>query len=155
MEDSALTLSLLNLRLTKTGMPPAEFNYSNMVFPPKGEKAGDDEELQRNPSETRPLNLKDTDAKLIAGAHVLALRPAHKAWSLPQQRGFVPDRQLANNITDADAALRAFAWITHLLPVALLTDIKAAFPHLSQKYLFLVMEVIGAPEGFRNVLMAL
>ena len=58
------------------GLPlPLSFNESVAVFPPKGSKEEDATGIWRAPDETRPLGLKNTDAKIINGTIAHAISP--------------------------------------------------------------------------------
>ena len=80
------------------------------------------------------------------------------------QRGFIPGRQLGENIVDLDSAGRAFglegetSFVEHLgkrfCPLLAFFDFAAAFSSLIQRWLFLVLPFIGTPAGIYNVLEA-
>ena len=125
-----------------------------MCFPPKGQELEDEREIRRAAEQTRPLSLKNTDSKLIASGQVSVQRDTHMAWTV-RNRGFVPGRQLALNVVEADACLRAVAWAQHLLPIAICFDFAAASPSISQRFLMLLLEVMQADEGFRNIVQSL
>ncbi len=85
-----------------------EFNASFIHFAPKGEEEADVHEVIRNEMDARPLSLKNTDNKIITGAHVVPFRAFAKNHTHKYQRGFVPGRNFLGNVVDLDAAARFF-----------------------------------------------
>ena len=78
-----MTLSPASMEISRHGYTPFGFNDSFLVTPPKGQHEGDHVEVKRLAGETRPLSLRNTDAKLIASASVVAFRTVHKEWTDP------------------------------------------------------------------------
>ena len=72
------------------------------VFAPKGNEPEDLVEVIREASVTRPLNIKNTDNKTVAGVINNKWKPIIKHNIVSTQRGFVPDRQLVQNVVDLD-----------------------------------------------------
>ena len=80
------------------------------------------------------------------------------------QRGFTPGRQIGQNIVDLDSGARAFGMTGEvsfsnplgkfLCPLLAFFDYAAAFPSLSQQFMFLVLSFIGMPEGLYRVVEA-
>ena len=84
-----------------------EFSESLTCFLPKGECDGDSIEIIRNPTDVRPLGLKNTDNKAICAVWSRLLRAQTAKQSCPIQRGFVSGRSLLANVPDLDCAARA------------------------------------------------
>ena len=58
----------------------------------------------RHPKDTRPLGLRDTANKVVAGAWAHSLRPVLMGGACPEQRGFVPRWHFLANVLDIDTA---------------------------------------------------
>ena len=77
-------------------------------------------------------------------------------WASPIQNGFVTGRALTRNIPTLDSAARIYGLrAPQLLPNISLYDFKAAFPSVSWKWLFLLLDRSGLPIGLRNILRAM
>ena len=79
-----------------SGAPaPMHFNDGLWAFLPKGEQEDDGSTgpgfVERMPSETRPLTMKNTDNKIIAAAVTYASIPTFKDTVNSTQQGFVPE----------------------------------------------------------------
>jgi len=95
----------------------------------------------REPLETRPLSLKNTDNKTIVQANVLMLEPQYKKNTHKVQNGFVSGRSFLQNLVDIDAAGRIYSSkyqgsmpslkITKNIPVIGAYDFKPHFRLLS------------------------
>ena len=73
--------------------PPVEFLASLMVFLPKGAEDSDNEEIERSADVTRPLNLSNTDAKIITKLIERPLGQVAQAMVVRNQFGFVKHRR--------------------------------------------------------------
>ena len=58
-------------------------------------------------AQTRPLSIRNCDAKIVSGSMTRALAPAHSHHVVETARGFVAQRQLSLNAVDLDAAARS------------------------------------------------
>ena len=132
---------------------PFPFYASLGIFPPKGTCPQDQVEVIREPEKTRPLNLKNTDNKAICGTVISGYYQPMKESTHRTQRGFVPGRQLTQNVLDLDSASRILAFMNrklgkNTLPAVLaLFDFIAAFPLVFHSWIMLVLELRGFPEG--------
>ena len=122
-----------------------DFNASDMVFLQKSisgthDTAGD----FCIPEDTRPLNIANTDNRLLANAVRLRLEPVLDAWISPMQRGFLPGRSLLSNVLDVDEGMMTTA-LAHPAGAALFFDFKAAFPSVLHSFLLGVLRHIGLP----------
>ena len=79
------------------------------MFITKGEDEEDDNLVSRFPSETRPLTLKNDDNKIIAATLNQSAKSVLKQGACWIQRGFVPARQLVDNVVDVDSAARLYS----------------------------------------------
>jgi hypothetical protein len=141
--------------LLDTGKLPAHFNESLMIFLPKGELEDDIFQTRRTADATRPLNLSNTIAKVIASALSRPLTSVAKHTVVAQQRGFIQGRCLIDNIVELDALLLRAAKYYADKHGLLLLDIKAAFPSLSQEWMFQVLRKMQIPRMVIRALRAL
>ena len=113
------------LRTMMRGRPaPLCFNDSFAVIPPKSATEADDSQVTRAAEDTRPLNLKNTDNKSLAGVINTKLSRPIAAWSEKAQRGFVKGRQGLDNIVDVDIQARIADFLAHSsdIPAIVLYD---------------------------------
>ena len=109
----------------------------------------------REAEDTRPLGLKCSDNKVIAGV-------ANHTWKsmladqLGQaQRGFLSGRYPSLNILDLDAWCRKLSFPgASELPLLVLFDFAAAFPSISHRFLFTVLRWLKVPAGLMRLLEA-
>ena len=125
--------------------------------------------VAREPFDTRPLTCKCNDNKSVAAVSCVSLAPVTVSCTSDLQRGFVPGRQILQNVLEMDSMSRILAMrcmhsrsstsLSNFLPhdsVAKLAclalfDYQTAFPSVIHKWIFLVLGAIGAPEGFVNL----
>jgi hypothetical protein len=125
-----------------------------------------------HPMELRPLTLKNTANKIIAGVLNWIVHPVVRATACSIQRGFIQGRQLVQNVLDLDFSARRdsllfsaqknhklgfFAdlsiskvGVLNTLPVLLLFDFAAAFPSVKHAWMFYLLETIRMPLGLKN-----
>ena len=84
--------------------PAAGFNNSRMSFQVKGEDDHDSISVLRDPMCTRPLNMKNTDNKIIASANCIALNPDFITITHKTQNGFTQGVNFLVNLVDVDSA---------------------------------------------------
>lgn len=101
-------LSGMSAHLASGGRGPTEWNWSCLVFPPKGERREDSEGIARQAVDTRPLSLKNSDNKLVCHGWLSAIKGAIVRNAAASQNGFVPTRNLVQNIVDLDTAAHCF-----------------------------------------------
>jgi hypothetical protein len=142
-----------------------------MCFGPKGDEPGDNLEVVRDAADVRPLNLKNTDNKIITGANIRPFKPYATSHTHKYQRGFVPGRNFLSNVVDLDSAARLYslyatgrffsdvpkseplpAGKTSLIPVLPFFDFAAAFPSVIHRWIFLAIERRGFPYWFRSLI---
>ena len=130
-------------------------NFSDFAFLPKGSaEAGRNDLIDcvRQPGQTRPLSLKNQDAKAIAAAINWQLKVVAEKHTDTSQQGFVAGRNFAKHIVQMDCEARAASLDPSALtqhPVFLSFDFASAFPSLSRKYLGKVLERFKLPLGYR------
>ena len=136
------------------------FNHGLFVFIPKIVGAIADA-IFCHPLELRPLTLKNTDNKIIAGILNWCVHPIVPKTACSLQRGFVAGRQLVQNPVDLDFAARLDALrfsadpshnlgfmsklsikkvgLVGSIPIMLLFDFAAAFPSVRHRWLMFVL----------------
>jgi len=154
------SLSLFNA-FTQASPLPDDFNDGLFVFIPK-DTGNNDEAFYADPLETRPLTLKNTDNKGVAGVINWIVHPVVKRSACSLQNGFIKGRQLVQNPVDLDfhARLEALRFsgdethfmhylselviskvgITGLIPLLLLFDFAAAFPSVRHAWMHFFIE---------------
>ena len=90
--------------LRSGGLPEPCFNESTTIFVPKGTQPHDPVEIIREPLQTRPHSLKNSDNKVIVSANVKSLEPQNWMLTHKSQNGFVAGRHFLNNLLDIDTA---------------------------------------------------
>ena len=146
--QGAVTLFGLGEEISCGLLPGLAYNSAMTIFVPKGVDNFDDEEITREAESTRPLACKNCDNKAVASVTNNTMRPAVMVDMVDVQRGFIPGRQLGQNIVDLDSAARAFGMQGEtsfsdplgksLCPLLAFYDFAAAFPYLIQRSMFLV-----------------
>ena len=128
--------------------PGAAFNYAFLCCLPK-KPVRTDPLLGHlyDAKHTRPLSLVNTDNRLIASAFRIALEPILNSWVSSMQRGFLKDRSMLANIVDVDFHSMRIS-MNHPHGALLLFDFEAAFPSLSQEYMWRVLAHIGVPAAW-------
>jgi len=135
------------------GLPLSwDFNEALTEWAVKGEEENDHVEVVRSPDSVRPLSLKNSDNKIICGVLNDKLSAPINQGACSLQRGFIKGRNFVNNIIDLDAHARAYATDTEVnFPVMAMYDYGAAFPSLSQDFLFLALDAAGLTPGMYNI----
>jgi len=116
-----------------------------MVFLPK-KSSGNHEGVDfYEPANTRPLSIVNCDNRLMASAMRLRIEPILQTVVSSDQQGFLCGRSLLKNIIDIDDQMRAAA-LAGGFPAAIFFDFAAAFPSISQDFLFTTLRDIGLPR---------
>lgn len=99
--------------------------------------------------DTRPLSLKNTDSKSVAGVAGRSFRKAMRSGDHATQRGFVPLRDLTRNILETDAYARAIGLAVPPgdMRLMMFLDIEAAFLSVSRSFLRAALRHRGFPPG--------
>ena len=148
---AAETLALAGHEVCSGCEIPREFNSSLVVLPPKNTVAAElNTGASRALADTRPLNLKNCSNKAICGVVNAKMTAAVSAWASPIQNGFIRGRALTVNVPLLDTAARMYAFRDPAkLPCLSLFDFKAAFPSVSWKWMFKLVDRAGLPEGMK------
>jgi len=156
-KNAAITLTGVAHEMQRTALPPKGFNHSLTVLPPKGSEPGDADRVVRKAEDTRPLSLKNSDNKTVAGVTNDKLAGVVAKWSNKAQRGFVRGRQGLQIIVEVDTYARLADMLSQpgLLALMIFFDFAAAFPSIAHAWLFLAMRYMGCPAKVLNFVKAL
>jgi len=102
----AATLHAVLVHLADGGDVPLWFNDTLGKFAGKGDEEDARIEVTREAQDTRPLGLKNCDNKTIGGTVNMVAKPVLAKSAIWMQRGFVPGRQLIQNVLDIDTFAR-------------------------------------------------
>ena len=130
---------------------PSDWAACYMIYPPKKVLASETE-VVRNPSDTRPISLRQVGNKLVSATLSFCLKRSLGQWSLPSQKGFIAGRRFTDSLVMADTTARTLGMVVPRAdkPVAVLLDLRAAFPSVQRSWMHLVMKKIGLPPGMRD-----
>ena len=123
----------------------AEFNRSLMFFQPKKHCGLTEGGTQVFTTDcVRPLNVANTDNRLIANAVRARVEIFLGNQAARLQRGFLPGRSVLANLVDIDARMREEA-LGAVQAGAVLFDIAAVSPFLEHKHLHKASGHLGLP----------
>ena len=105
-------------------------------------------------SETRPLSLGNSDAKLFAAALCVSFESVLERFISKEQTGFVPGRSILECIVDVEEAM-ILATIEANHGAAFLFDYSAAFPSLAHTYMWQALASAGIPQFIIHALQGL
>ena len=140
-------------------------NDAFLALVAKGSHADDaSSEIFRAVDETRPLSLSNSDVKIFVSAIRIPCEKAISEWAPGSQRGFLLDRVMLENAVDVET--RGFELTCdpnfvmgdspirppNFTPAILLFDYGAAFPSLSQDFLWLCLAAVGFPIFIINAI---
>ena len=126
---------------------PKNFDASKMTFIPKGETEGQSASISRQAQELRPLNLSNTDNKIIALILNEKLAELAQLIVSGQQRGFIKGRHIDDNILQLEAAAIVHSLTNIKRAAMVLFDFSAAFPSVSHRWIFKVLEHMQIPSN--------
>ena len=126
------------------------FNESIMVFLPKKPTSSMPDGTAIYPAGNfRPLNITNTDNRLLCSAVRLHIEPIVEPGISQVQRGFIRGRSMLANVIDIEEAMIDAACVDDM-PFAIFLDFEAAFPSINQHFMQRVLESRGWPAWFRN-----
>ena len=99
----------------------------------------------------RPLNVTNTDNRLVASAVRVAIEPVLNSLITWGQRGFLTGRSMLSNILDVEEAL-AHAAILNRDAVAVFYDFAAAFPSIEHALMFTYFSALGWPSWLMRII---
>ena len=122
----------------------ADFNGSLMVFLPKGDGLLPDGRTGHAPSDTRPLNIVNSDNRLLAAAVRFCVEEPLSTMITVDQQGFVPGRSMLSNVVDIDEIMMLTA-LSQPRGSAGFFDFQAAFPSVAHDFLMAALRAAGLP----------
>ena len=132
-----------------------DFNRSLLFFLPKkpsGSAANGESIFEA--ANVRPLNVTNSDNRLIASAIRGLIEPIVGPRIMEVQRGFVGGRSMIANLLDVDCAMISGAFESDDA-AALFFDFAAASPSVEQDFMMRVFEKLGWPRWLLNVVSVL
>ena len=121
------------------------FNESLMVFLPKKADCVDSAgRAVYAPENTRPLNITNTENRILASAVRLKLEPHLSPEISEMQRGFVGGRSMLSNLVDMDESMQIVA-LSAERGAGVLFDFAAAFPSVSRDFMRELFASLGWP----------
>ena len=151
------TLFYVTLWLASGCAKPISFNDSVTLCVPNGSAENDAREVVRDPFGLRPISLKNTDNKIIAGACNLCMGRSFGVGACGLQRGFIEGRRVLEIVMELDTS----AWISSLqspprAPLILaFWDYTAAFPSVIYAWIFASLSVHSFPIGFFDIVLGM
>ena len=98
--------------------------------------------------------LHNCDRKAIGGGWNGAAKPALAASANRIQRGFIPGRQLIENVMNLDTHARVFGAAGRNALLAFF-DFAAAFPSVMHSWIMIVIDANGTSDGLRQLIKAM
>jgi hypothetical protein len=140
-----LILLILAFMMSPTAEIPLWFNLAYMCFIPKDPTGHNAYGIPYYSADcTRPLSLADTFNKLLANT----LRIALERFAAPRiffvRRGFLKGRQVLDNVVELDHFAHLFSMASRKA-APILFDFRAAFPSVSHRFMWHVLEAAGLP----------
>lgn len=134
---------------------PHHYNYSFMAcLPKKSHSTTHDGTPIFTANNTRPLNVVNTDNRIVASAARNCWETNLADWILPRQQGFLRGRSILQNLFDVDTASMHTS-LMHDHGACILLDFSSAFPSISQDYMQEVLNKAGLPANVINFIQAL
>jgi len=106
------------------------------------------------PGGVRPLNVTNTDNRLLASATRLAIEPTLSTLITEDQRGFIGGRSMIANLVDVDEAVLEYALASNDA-IALFYDFAAAFPSVEHRMLHVYFAALGWPAWLLRMVLSL
>lgn len=142
------------------GQHIAGLNDAMFVFVPKAGGGGTAESTTAEG--TRPLALKNSGSGVKTATAVVSrsVRAVMTTSVAPEQRGFVPGRDITNNIWELDVSMRALVAEAAdepeaQTPLLLSLDINDAFPSVLPEWMAEALAATGAPAEVRQFVAAM
>ena len=133
-----------------------EFLLSRIVFIQKGKIDADQAgNCRRHPNKTRPLNLANTDCKIISCMVSIVLSVICSSCITSQQAGGMKGSQMIDHIFTLEAKIIDFIICNVPNSGIFALDIASAFPTLSRKFLSWVLRNMNIPSNLRRLIKSL
>jgi len=127
------------------------FNISFLHFLPKQAVGMTAEGLEiYSPDSVRPLNVCNTDNRILASATRRAIEPILAKNITILQRGFIGGRDMLDNLFDVEEAMIT-ASAKGVGATAIFFDFAAAFPSVEHEVMFEYFRPLGWPKWLRHM----
>jgi len=104
-----------------------------------------------SPEGVRPLNVTNTDNRLVASSVRAAIEPTLGQLVTMDQRGFISGRSMLANILDVEEAM-AMATFRGIRSLAVLFDFSAAFPSIEHALMFEYFDALEWPQWLMRII---
>ena len=104
--------------------------------------------MARGAGDLRPLNLSNTDNKILSLALNSRLAALCRTSVSEQQCGFVAGRHIEDNLFSLEAAAVSMSATNLKRSATILFDFCTAFPSLAHAWIFMVLAAMHIPCGF-------
>ena len=146
-QSSRLALYNVYLFLLEHKSENIDFLISRLVFIQKGKESGDTNGLcLRAPKKTRPLNLANTDCKIVSCMVSIVLGIICSACVSSCQYGGMKGLQMIDHIFSMEAKIVEYVVCNLPHSGIFACDIASAFPSLSRRYLLWVLRTMKIPR---------
>jgi len=152
-QSSRIALYNVYLFLLEHKLENIDFLLSRLVFIQKGKENGDEHGLcLRAPKKTRPLNLANTDCKIVSCMVSIVLGVICSTCIASCQLGGMRGMQMVDHIFSMEA--KVVEYVICNLPHSgiFACDIAAAFPSLSRRYLLWVLRSMKIPRRLYRII---
>ena len=132
-----------------------DFNESILTFLPK--KTDDYDEMGTPiyaAANTRPLNITNTDNRILANAVRLKIEPLIAPEISEAQRGFISGRSMLANVVDIDSGMQHTS-LKYEHGLAMFPDFAAAFPSVDHEFIFDFLDSLKWPTWVTRFIRAL
>lgn len=154
------TLAMVADYLTQGHRPHPEFFGAISCFIRKDRGEHVKEADMAFPEHLRPLMMKNTDNKIIGKIFEQPIKKAMTKFLHPSQRGFVPGRQMLDNVVDIDSHARLSTLDSEViagkpsdLPMIVAFDFKSAFTMVMHIWVDEVLGFYGTPPALHRAIM--
>ena len=123
-----------------------EFNESILTFLPKKSEEVDDMGIPiYSAGNTRPLNITNTDNRILANAVRLKIEPLISPEISEVQRGFIAGRSMLANVVDVDCGMQHTS-LNFEHGLGIFPDFAAAFPSVDHDFIHEFLESLDWPD---------
>ena len=124
-------------------LPPEDFNFATLALLPKKPSTEVDGTKWFSSTDTRPISIVNADNRILANVFRKVIAGFAERICSKDQKGFLNNRFLFENVVDIDFEARRLC-LQDTKGALVLIDLSAAFPSISQEYLFRVLERQGS-----------
>ena len=104
-----------------------------------------------SPEGVRPLNVTNTDNRLVASSIRVAIEPILGQLVTMEQKGFISGRSMLSNILDVEEAM-ALATFRGIRSLAVVFGFSAAFPAIEHALMFVYFDALEWPQWLMRLI---